>query len=575
MRPNASSEMRRANSRMSIATLSQLVDASRSGTAPNEAVAAAGAAAAWRGAEGLRSQDQAFKGVNETTDRRVSLADQRLPRKGLVAGFNNSELESADPHHAQARSHSAQQLEGLNHSSAEQAISRKPVRTNQAMASSSQIIKENGSADDGASTIISNAPVPSTKDSQPVRPLQSHDPHLQNDSDTFIIEHNAPEVSESQGTESSIQKRGPETLRTAGDPNPTESSPGTNIPNVPSTATHNHSPGIKNSTRAIGARNASSRWDNPRTPPDSLTPKEERRSSYLGGLNPNSGSNSPSQSRSPNPVDGAVAWQPGSVAVGPGRKSPGPRISPQEFVHQRVTAGRATTPNYAHRKNRSTGQLLQERPASTDWSKPKEVGTRPSSGDVSTLLAQQQTYSTNLSAREQEHVARMTNSPLVNLNARRHQSPQPTAGLVGAIEAREQEKKQARQGISGQMVQHAIAQRQLQAQYQAQHQYQAYQQQFYHQQLQAQAQALSPQLQAHHAQVADGFFGQPTSGSQSTPASPGGWPTRPTSPLWPHTQTQTYWNNMQPHVQGTQQPGGQQQTPEWQARLRKPEPGQK
>lgn len=58
-----SSEMRRANSRMSIATLSQLVDASTSSTAPNDAVAAAGAAAAWRGAEGLRSQDQASKGA--------------------------------------------------------------------------------------------------------------------------------------------------------------------------------------------------------------------------------------------------------------------------------------------------------------------------------------------------------------------------------------------------------------------------------------------------------------------------------------------------------------------------------
>src|SRR5208282_1471766 len=39
---------------------------------------------------------------------------------------------------------------------------------------------------------------------------------------------------------------------------------------------------------------------------------------------------------------------------------------------------------------------------------------------------------------------------------------QPSGGLVGAIEAREREKKEIKDGVSGQMVAHAIAQRQAQ-----------------------------------------------------------------------------------------------------------------
>jgi CCR4-NOT transcriptional complex subunit CAF120 len=188
------------------------------------------------------------------------------------------------------------------------------------------------------------------------------------------------------------------------------------------------------------------------------------------------------------------------------------------------------------------------------------------------MLAQQQGYTSHLSAREQEHVAKMTNSPLVNMNTRRQPSPQASAGLVGAIEAREQEKKQLRQGISGQMVQHAIAQRQQQSQ----QQYQAYQQQMAYQQAQQQAQAtLSPQAQAYQAQVAAGFFGQPPAQSRSTPNSPGGLVTPPS---WPNGQTATYWGGQQPQPQPQpfqSQQGGQQGRPEWQAPPRQPAPGQK
>jgi CCR4-NOT transcriptional complex subunit CAF120 len=79
-------------------------------------------------------------------------------------------------------------------------------------------------------------------------------------------------------------------------------------------------------------------------------------------------------------------------------------------------------------------------------------------------MNQQNDYSSRLSAHEQEHIARMTGSPLISM-ARKSENQ---AGLVGAIRAREQERKNMRDGVSGQMVQHAIAQRQQQAQAQAQ-----------------------------------------------------------------------------------------------------------
>jgi CCR4-NOT transcriptional complex subunit CAF120 len=86
-------------------------------------------------------------------------------------------------------------------------------------------------------------------------------------------------------------------------------------------------------------------------------------------------------------------------------------------------------------------------------------------------MSPQQDYSSRLSAHEQEHIAKMTGSPLITVPRKSENQ----IGLIGAIHAREQERKNMREGVSGQMVQHAIAQRQQQAQAQAQGQIQAQQ----------------------------------------------------------------------------------------------------
>ena len=53
----------------------------------------------------------------------------------------------------------------------------------------------------------------------------------------------------------------------------------------------------------------------------------------------------------------------------------------------------------------------------------------------------------------------MTGGPLVQMNER-SRTPDPSIGLIGAIEAREQERRNMKEGLAGHMVQEAIAQRQ-------------------------------------------------------------------------------------------------------------------
>ncbi|KAK4235676.1 hypothetical protein C8A03DRAFT_46230 [Achaetomium macrosporum] len=103
--------------------------------------------------------------------------------------------------------------------------------------------------------------------------------------------------------------------------------------------------------------------------------------------------------------------------------------------------------------------------------------------------------SSHLSAREQEHVARVTGTPLIAMATNKAPS-QTQSGLVGAIEFRERERAQMRQGISGQAVAQAIDQRQREQ----------------HQQAQRAAQAAYAQQQAQFA----------AQQAQARPQTPGG-----------------------------------------------------
>ena len=216
-------------------------------------------------------------------------------------------------------------------------------------------------------------------------------------------------------------------------------------------------------------------------PRSSVVPSEKQNESYQRPPSRNLTTPEP-RLRGPSPVDDekrrSIAWQPGAQ-IGGG--SPGSRqsITPEQFVQQRAAANRIT-PIYAHGRQNSGSPtpLNVSRQSSGEWpiQQPKyspnklqkrhssysnDMPSRPLSRAASNLINVTGDYSNHLSAREQEHVARVTGSPLINMagNTNKNAGPQG-GGLIGAIEAREKEKKEIKEGLSGSMVQHAIAQRQ-------------------------------------------------------------------------------------------------------------------
>lgn len=172
----------------------------------------------------------------------------------------------------------------------------------------------------------------------------------------------------------------------------------------------------------------------------------------------------------------SVIWQPPGVT--PGASSPGQAITAEQFVQQRAAAA-AATPLYSHQHRPSANTLNAyragtptpplERAQGRDYmhahsrSNSQDLLQRPSSRGAGAVLGGQMSGGeAHLSAREQEHVARITGTPLISMAGSRNIS-QPEGGLVGAIEAREREKQQMKQGYSSQAVQQAINSRQQQA----------------------------------------------------------------------------------------------------------------
>ncbi|KAB8272349.1 hypothetical protein BDV30DRAFT_239615 [Aspergillus minisclerotigenes] len=163
----------------------------------------------------------------------------------------------------------------------------------------------------------------------------------------------------------------------------------------------------------------------------------------------------------------SVLWQPGMAAARP--VTPG--LTPEQFVQQRA----APSPplHVHHRTSSATPTTPPARPVSGDWmahnrshsqmSIGRESQGRPRSRGANSMINYND-ISSHLSAREQEHVARMTGSSFFNLSSGNQKQQQPVnpMGLVGAIDAREREKKSIMEGMSSHMVQHAIAQRQQQ-----------------------------------------------------------------------------------------------------------------
>ncbi|KAH8431758.1 PH domain protein [Aspergillus melleus] len=168
----------------------------------------------------------------------------------------------------------------------------------------------------------------------------------------------------------------------------------------------------------------------------------------------------------------SVLWQPGMAGARP--TTPGGGLSAEQFVQQRAAP---SPPVHMHHRNSSTSPP-PVRPVSGDWTghsrsqSQMNMGRdgpppRPHSRGANSMMNMND-ISSHLSAREQEHVARMTGSSFFNISTekKKHEPQVNPMGLVGAIDAREREKKGIMEGMSNQMVQHAIAQRQHHFQHQ-------------------------------------------------------------------------------------------------------------
>lgn len=194
------------------------------------------------------------------------------------------------------------------------------------------------------------------------------------------------------------------------------------------------------------------------SPFDVLTPSTGRKSP----LNPFESSSPARTPEKQSPIDrpshsrsNSYAWQPG-FHLNDSKEG----LSAEEFVQQR--AAMAMRPQgYVQQRTLSSGRLnilkSEETSRPSSPTSPRKLQKRhPSSRQSS---GQSIDFSSHLSAREQEHVARVTGGPLLS-NVNQQRTPDPNVGLIGAIGAREQEKRGIKEGLQGRMVQAAIDQRQ-------------------------------------------------------------------------------------------------------------------
>ena len=469
-RPQASPEMRRANNRMSTATLSQMVDAT--GMRPvNGETAAAGAAAAWNTRNGGRGEGGPVSGVIETPQRRLEMtADQDVSPEGVVGG---KQSEGNQPSDNQTSHNFLEPPSNKSRSSSAKSIARKALPS---QAGSDAHPDSNNKKLGTGHAMLEPPETDSVEQRYPSSLSYQHSQQGNNGNEENIgqsLNHeSARQAAEFQVSNSSQTPTRTGVLRSVGDitpPMPTREAPTIDFGPTPSLLP---SPG--GNLTGLDSPNMNVQ----RTQPDhtgnhATNPSQTngQKPSYYGRSSPAEGNDArpTTHSRSASYDKRTMAWQPGAM-IGPGRQSPSPAITPEEFVQRRASANR-TPSGYVPQRSRSSGYFGVDRPASGEWSKKKDMPSRPQSRGPSPTMAPQPDYSSRLSAHEQEHIARMTGSPLISVPRKTENQ----AGLIGAIHAREQERKNMRDGVSGQLVQHAIAQRQQHAQTQAQAQLQAQQ----------------------------------------------------------------------------------------------------
>lgn len=201
------------------------------------------------------------------------------------------------------------------------------------------------------------------------------------------------------------------------------------------------------------------------------SPNEQKRLSYSGRTTPIAAAHMRSSSASPQPSDSrSVAWQPGMASPGHPDKQ---KLDPEEWVVQRAAAA-AQPREYPHGRSKSHTPPPLSRNQSGDWSHlqrtPEAMPARPPSRPLSRPLSRGaerllDQRPSSLSAREQEQVARITNTPLIDLTKNPNKEQKPSSsGLTAYIDHREKEKAAAKANRSTAAMQAEIDRRMMAAQ---------------------------------------------------------------------------------------------------------------
>ncbi|CAZ84513.1 unnamed protein product [Tuber melanosporum] len=222
-------------------------------------------------------------------------------------------------------------------------------------------------------------------------------------------------------------------------------------------------------------------WGQNRAPSRSSGASEERRESWNrpspDSVHERAGSHG---SESGESKRRSVVWQPGMAQVGGGR-SPDRRDNAEQYVAEKAAAAAAqhqSRSRYVHqRKTSGTSPTSGRNPSAEHLPRPASRGGEAAFASNG-LASGAVDISNHLSAREQEYVAKQTGSTLLYIDNAKHKQLPHRAGLLGAIEARELEKRKMRESWThggssdSATVQQAIAQRQQQKQQQKQQQQQ-------------------------------------------------------------------------------------------------------
>ncbi|PGH19199.1 hypothetical protein AJ80_04170 [Polytolypa hystricis UAMH7299] len=494
-KPQASPELHKAGNRMSHATLSQMVDMNKM-----NGMAAAGAAAAWSGNKSGQAVDQGQRGVESEIDSgMITSTDRKVPpeRSNIVdpsttpyavgephgsprSDPNRTPTLAANNSYFYSQDRSPPKLRSLD---TRKSISRKPVpqqtfdssadRSPETISSSGSLI--NTVDLDALDLIIArnySPPPPQSAATQDTESVYDQSSVASPDYDS------SRKSSVSKKSTKSVYRPRMGVMKVVGAANPTvddvvigdaryqhadtmapESS---EIPLVDFGPTHVYSP----TTRRPSTSDTLNMLTHNRNPSE-ITLRQHDKKASLGKISPGAAGDRASPQQDDRRK--SMIWHPGMAVSG----QPSSGLTPEQFVHQRASASRVTSPVYPHRRSPS-GTTPPPRPASGDWttyvrqqSAGRDTPPRPHSRGASVMLSQSD-LSPHLSAREQEHVARVTGSSFFNLTSESSKQPPQLAdtGLVHAIDARERERRAMKEGVSGHMVQQAIAQRHAQAQHQ-------------------------------------------------------------------------------------------------------------